>query len=39
MDTRQLMTLILAAAIGGLIVVWLTPYAKRLPPRDTTGGY
>jgi len=33
-NKQQLITIALATAIGGLIVVWLTPLAKRTPPKE-----
>jgi hypothetical protein len=33
-DRNALLTIALATAVGGLIVVWLTPFFKKLPPRD-----
>ena len=31
--SRQFWTLALASAIGGLVVVWLAPVARRIPPK------
>lgn len=36
-NKQQLITVALAGIISGLVVVWLTPLAKKTPPTDYRG--